>query len=356
MLIELSCNVDFVLQFGKAWKRIFVGREFCNTFVLIRDSGLYLFVKKSLQRTNPSFCSNQLYKSFRLIADYFLGRNKIKFRHSFVSAQVFGLLSPTSPLGFPNKVGDNLSYPIHEPVHHKTYPLNFANLNIILLLLFCISTTLSHSPFLTNICTPPFQTSFLDTILVSSFFNSNKTSSLALLSYLLYVTNIHLPLPQLLCHLCLFIIKTTKVPGSKSNYNLLISLFLFLNLYPDIFCTLCSFKGCWGLGDHFIKLLFHIKKLKQIFIVCMSLLTSTTVVCCGHNLCLKGQYPQGNRLIHLIYSWNLNRCSHFRSEWFCKLSHDKIRIHKQHAFLIYVWPWVPRYSFKISKSRNYMLP
>ena len=42
VLIESSYSVDFALQFGKAWKRIFVGRDFCNTFVLIRDSGLCL--------------------------------------------------------------------------------------------------------------------------------------------------------------------------------------------------------------------------------------------------------------------------------------------------------------------------
>ena len=47
VLIESSYSVDFALQFGKAWNRIFVGREFCNTFVLIRDSGLCLFVKKN---------------------------------------------------------------------------------------------------------------------------------------------------------------------------------------------------------------------------------------------------------------------------------------------------------------------
>ena len=50
VLIESSYSVDFALQFGKAWNRIFVGREFCNTFVLIRDSGFCLSVKKSLQR------------------------------------------------------------------------------------------------------------------------------------------------------------------------------------------------------------------------------------------------------------------------------------------------------------------
>ena len=68
MLIESSCSVDFALQCGKAWNRNFVGRNVCNTFVLIRDSGLYLFVKKSLQRINSSFRLNQLYKNFRLIA------------------------------------------------------------------------------------------------------------------------------------------------------------------------------------------------------------------------------------------------------------------------------------------------
>ena len=58
VLIESSCSVDFTLQCGKAWNRNFVGRDFCNTFVLIRDSGLCLFVKKNLQRINPSFRSN----------------------------------------------------------------------------------------------------------------------------------------------------------------------------------------------------------------------------------------------------------------------------------------------------------
>ena len=63
-------------------------------------------MKKSLQRINTNFRSNQLYKTVRLIADYFLSLNKIKFRHNFVSAQVFGLPSSTGPLGFPNKVCD----------------------------------------------------------------------------------------------------------------------------------------------------------------------------------------------------------------------------------------------------------
>ena len=42
VLIQSSYSVDFALQFGKPWNRIFVGRDFCNTFVLIRDSGLCL--------------------------------------------------------------------------------------------------------------------------------------------------------------------------------------------------------------------------------------------------------------------------------------------------------------------------
>ena len=42
VLIESSYSVDFVLQFGKAWNRSFVGRDFCNTFVFIRDSGFCL--------------------------------------------------------------------------------------------------------------------------------------------------------------------------------------------------------------------------------------------------------------------------------------------------------------------------
>ena len=42
VLIKSSCSVDFALHFGKAWNKIFVGRDFCNTFVLIRDSGLCL--------------------------------------------------------------------------------------------------------------------------------------------------------------------------------------------------------------------------------------------------------------------------------------------------------------------------
>ena len=53
-LIEKDNEKKTTREFGKAWKRIFVGRKFCNAFVLIRDSGLCLFVKKSLQRINPS--------------------------------------------------------------------------------------------------------------------------------------------------------------------------------------------------------------------------------------------------------------------------------------------------------------
>ena len=106
---ESSCSVDFALQCGKVWNKNFIGREFCNTFVLIRDSGLCLFAKKSHQRINPRFSSSQLYKTVWLIAYYFLSRNKIRFKHSFVSAQVFELSSSTGPLGFPNKVCDSIS-------------------------------------------------------------------------------------------------------------------------------------------------------------------------------------------------------------------------------------------------------
>ena len=38
VLIESSYSVEFALRFGKAWNRSFVGRDLCNTFVLIRDS------------------------------------------------------------------------------------------------------------------------------------------------------------------------------------------------------------------------------------------------------------------------------------------------------------------------------
>ena len=42
VLIESSYSVDFALPCGIAWNRNFVGHDFCNTFVLIRDSGLSL--------------------------------------------------------------------------------------------------------------------------------------------------------------------------------------------------------------------------------------------------------------------------------------------------------------------------
>ena len=35
MLIESSYSVEFALQFGKAWNRSFVGRDFCNTLFLL---------------------------------------------------------------------------------------------------------------------------------------------------------------------------------------------------------------------------------------------------------------------------------------------------------------------------------
>ena len=55
VLIELSCSVDFALQFGKAWKRIFIGREFCNTFVLIRQWSLFVCEESSTNQSELSF-------------------------------------------------------------------------------------------------------------------------------------------------------------------------------------------------------------------------------------------------------------------------------------------------------------
>ena len=66
-------------------------------------------MKKSLQRNQSELSLNQLYKPSGSYQDYFLSQNKIKFRHSFVSAQIFGLPSSTGPLGFPNKVCDRYS-------------------------------------------------------------------------------------------------------------------------------------------------------------------------------------------------------------------------------------------------------
>ena len=60
VLIESSYSVDFALQFGKAWNRGFVGRNFCNTFVLIRDGGLCC-EKESSTKSIRAFV-NQLYK------------------------------------------------------------------------------------------------------------------------------------------------------------------------------------------------------------------------------------------------------------------------------------------------------
>ena len=58
----------------------------------------------------------QLYKGFRLVARLLLEPDKIKFRHSFVSAQVFGLPSSTGPLGFPNKVCDTGTFSMFSTV------------------------------------------------------------------------------------------------------------------------------------------------------------------------------------------------------------------------------------------------
>ena len=55
VLIKLSRSADFALHWQSVEEnfcRLWV--EFCNTFVLIRDSGLCLFLEKGLQRINPS--------------------------------------------------------------------------------------------------------------------------------------------------------------------------------------------------------------------------------------------------------------------------------------------------------------
>ena len=56
VLDESSCSADFrfaAAERGKEFLSV-VSRELYNTFVLVRDSGLCLFVEKSLQRINPS--------------------------------------------------------------------------------------------------------------------------------------------------------------------------------------------------------------------------------------------------------------------------------------------------------------
>ena len=63
-------------------------------------------VEKNLQRNQSELLLTNCINRQAHSKNYFLSRNKIKFRHSFVSAQVFGLPSSTGPLGFPNKVCD----------------------------------------------------------------------------------------------------------------------------------------------------------------------------------------------------------------------------------------------------------
>ena len=53
-LNELSCSADFrfaVAERGRKFSSV-VSRDFYNTFVLVRDSGLFLFAEKSLQQNN----------------------------------------------------------------------------------------------------------------------------------------------------------------------------------------------------------------------------------------------------------------------------------------------------------------
>ena len=47
---------------------------------------------------------SQLYKTFRLIADYFLRRNNIKLDRALFQRRYLGYLAQTVSLGFPNKV------------------------------------------------------------------------------------------------------------------------------------------------------------------------------------------------------------------------------------------------------------
>ena len=87
-----------VAEDGKGFSSI-VSCEFCNTFVLVRDNGLCFLWRRVFNELS------KLYKSFRIIANYFLSRNKIKFRHSFVSAQVFeSSLSSSSSEGYPLQI------------------------------------------------------------------------------------------------------------------------------------------------------------------------------------------------------------------------------------------------------------
>ena len=72
VLDEINCSVDFALQWQSVEKNFssVVSREFYNTFVLVRDSGLCLFMEKSLRRNNPSLVQANCIKSlgFRLQA------------------------------------------------------------------------------------------------------------------------------------------------------------------------------------------------------------------------------------------------------------------------------------------------
>ena len=52
---------------------------------------------------------SQLYKTFRLIADYFLRRNNIKIDRALFQRRYLGYLAQTVSLGFPNKVCDSIS-------------------------------------------------------------------------------------------------------------------------------------------------------------------------------------------------------------------------------------------------------
>ena len=105
------CEMVFMVKKKKAenvkpkirwWKLkktscLFVNREFYNIFVLVRDSGLCLFAEKSLSTNQSELSRNQLYKSFRLIANYFLSRNKIKLDTALFQRRYSGYLAQLVP-------------------------------------------------------------------------------------------------------------------------------------------------------------------------------------------------------------------------------------------------------------------
>ena len=78
-LNELSCSADFRFTVAERRREFssVVSRKFYTIFVLVREISLFVCGDKS--STNQSELNrNQLYISFRVIANYFLSQNKIK--------------------------------------------------------------------------------------------------------------------------------------------------------------------------------------------------------------------------------------------------------------------------------------